>query len=1203
MERVPCQAQPEHTAVWRCSCALPFCTDCVLLHVQSPGQHTLSLLGSIHLCVLCQGQSSDPVRVCQRCIQRLSAAGEVLLPEIIGRPSANILAEVAAKEAAEEGPREANIRAEQPAGGLQEVFLQRKNDFHQSIMRAMENMNGLEDTFYRALGQETELRVCQTQLVHAQEEVLRLRALPPPQVQAAPANEALVEALKTQLEQLNIRLLDQGALQTQIQELSTQVSQLKYELQKSVQDQVEEQVKQNTLDLRERLQEAARTAVSKVSDVMPLVAHLDGDWMDREGAESFLRLASLGINDDLQSACMRQVARVCSLLARASGPCPHLAAFANQVNTRLKRNSEMALQFVNQLEEVYLIFKELPTAKGTLQRLLRLADSEALDDMVTMLLRFSRHLDVTSLTYFADAIMDFIAQDTPTRDDWRLALLGFPIEWTSGFAEEMGKVLRAVVERKFDATSLRLVQFLQVYRPTDPSPLLSFVTRTVHLITNPQTIASVDALLQGVAEQVSAALKLPSAQSKQACDRVILALRLVKTTSTAAELNQAAQLMTLLKPNQALFKAACALVDCFSGFKDEAKMTSMGLGALEWMFPGGRQRAEAAFCEWLLERVNGSESNAERAGLLLAELSRMGSQGELEQALPRMSTKLPIEKAVELTLLLASSAKALGPQFSTVIASSLTLVETVVNPVELADKVSALLRNNRTEALVRCFSSFAALNKRRSGDAVGFVCETLAVLSVGDDTVLFQLLQDLIKVLNIDNLPQDLVLRVPILWLRARHRLPDDTRMADFCIYVLKQLRQPDLPGLLGETERVLAEEGASYLTAMKLTEIYRKHALPGSMLSQWLISLRSLRGADALAALFHRIDSVPQASAKLVTGFIEVVLLLCTAKPAEVGEISGTLGALLDKAEALQLLTNLTALSNVELMGSLLTTVRLQQDKSVLVSCTELSALLVYFERDRLPPPDLRPTIQRRSEDLTKLVQVCVPMVQNPAHHMTTLASLLLAELGNRPNADILLLIPTMAVDMVGAVGPDRVQELGQELIVASRDVAGEERVRKLLGNFGQIRGKLEEILRAGGRISLQALDPPLPQPSQARELVHVTASYLRFFNFQNAIWGPQVNLRTTIQASNYSRWVILEDGYVFCCGGEGYTGYDSSRRYNASSSTSYLAAGTYKEVYMLARDGSVDRKADMNVARAYHGVLEMHSKNAVYVFGGRMF
>ena len=73
---------------------------------------------------------------------------------------------------------------------------------------------------------------------------------------------------------------------------------------------MEEQVKHNTLDLRECLQDAARTAVSNVSDVI-LVAHLDGGWFDREGAESFLRLASLGINNDLESTCMRQVTRVC----------------------------------------------------------------------------------------------------------------------------------------------------------------------------------------------------------------------------------------------------------------------------------------------------------------------------------------------------------------------------------------------------------------------------------------------------------------------------------------------------------------------------------------------------------------------------------------------------------------------------------------------------------------------------------------------------------------------------------------------------------------------------------------------------------------------------------------------------------------------------------------------------------------------------
>ena len=368
-------------------------------------------------------------------------------------------------------------------------------------------------------------------------------------------------------------------------------------------------------------------------------------------------------------------------------------------------------------------------------------------------------------------------------------------------------------------------------------------------------------------------------------------------------------------------------------------------------------------------------------------------------------------------------------------------------------------------------------------------------------------------------------------------------------------------------------------------------------MLSKWLTSLRTLRRADALAALFHRVDSVPQAPARLVTGFVDTVLFLCTAKPAEVPEISTTLGLLLDKAETWQLLTNLTALSNVELVGSLLTTVRLQQDKSILVSCTELSALLAYFERDRLPLPDLCPTIQRRSEDLTRLVQICTPMVQNPAYRMTTLASLLLVELGNRPNADILLSIPTMAIDLLGSVAPDRVQELGQELIGASRDA--EERVKKLLGSLAPIRGKLEELLRAGGRISLQALEQLLPKHSQAKELVHVTDSALRFFNFQTATWGAQVNLRANIQAqSNYSSWDILEDGRVFCCGGEIYTGYDSNRRYNGST----LATGNRNEAYILARDGAVEQKANMNGARYAHGVLALHSKNAVYVFGGCM-
>ena len=358
--------------------------------------------------------------------------------------------------------------------------------------------------------------------------------------------------------------------------------------------------------------------------------------------------------------------------------------------------------------------------------------------------------------------------------------------------------------------------------------------------------------------------------------------------------------------------------------------------------------------------------------------------------------------------------------------------------------------------------------------------------------------------------------------------------MASFCIHGLKQLRQENMPDLLTEVERVLAQEGASCLTMMKLLELFAKHALPANQPRKWLNTLETLRGADNLAALFHRVDSVPQAPARLVSGFVEIVLLLCKSQPAEIEEICRTLGALLDKAETLQLLTNLTALENVALASSLLTTVRQQQDQSILVSCTELSGLLASFERDHVQPPDLLPALRNRAEELTKLVRACVPIVQNPAHHMTGLIAMLLGELNTRPTADLLIFIAATVMDLLGKVEADRIEELGQELTTVSRDAAGEERVRKLQGQIAQIRGKLEELLRGRERISLQTLEQLLPKYSQAKELVHVSASALRFFNFQTSTWGAQVNLKATIQADNYSSWVILEDGRVFCCGGE---------------------------------------------------------------------
>lgn len=105
-----------------------------------------------------------------------------------------------------------------------------------------------------------------------------------------------------------------------------------------------------------------------------------------------------------------------------------------------------------------------------------------------------------------------------------------------------------------------------------------------------------------------------------------------------------------------------------------------------------------------------------------------------------------------------------------------------------------------------------------------FAYELLLALSAGNEIELMQLLQDLTVVLNIGNFPINFVLKVPILWISARRRLPNDARMTTFCRYVLKQLTQEELPSLLEETERVFEQEDASYETALVLINLCIKH-------------------------------------------------------------------------------------------------------------------------------------------------------------------------------------------------------------------------------------------------------------------------------------------------------------------------------------------------------------------------------------------
>lgn len=97
---------------------------------------------------------------------------------------------------------------------------------------------------------------------------------------------------------------------------------------------------------------------------------------------------------------------------------------------------------------------------------------------------------------------------------------------------------------------------------------------------------------------------------------------------------------------------------------------------------------------------------------------------------------------------------------------------------------------------------------------------------------------------------------------------------------------------------------------------------------------------------------------------------------------------------------------------------------------------------------------------------------------------------------------------------------------------------------------------------------------------LPHVTSTSLRFFN--TFVWEPEVLLRTRIQANQFSTWVELEDGRVFCCGG-----------WN-------MLAAAWNVAYLLGSDGAVEELPSMLAARYNHGVIQVRH---IYVFGGCKF
>lgn len=94
--------------------------------------------------------------------------------------------------------------------------------------------------------------------------------------------------------------------------------------------------------------------------------------------------------------------------------------------------------------------------------------------------------------------------------------------------------------------------------------------------------------------------------------------------------------------------------------------------------------------------------------------------------------------------------------------------------------------------------------------------------------------------------------------------------------------------------------------------------------------------------------------------------------------------------------------------------------------------------------------------------------------------------------------------------------------------------------------------------------------------ELAQVTSAFLRFFH--TSTWGPQVCLYSLIKADQYSTWVVLKDGRLFCSGG-------------CSEGQALTVA------YLLSRDGTINALPSMQTARGYHGVIQVQD---IYVFGG---
>ena len=802
-----CQHE-EPSAVFQCVCSpLSFCPTCLLTHLQTPsGPHTISLAGQPgqFVCGLCKTLSNDPVScrypvcLCRQCVATYHMGGELPQYEVLAKEAA-AAPEIELKRRAAIPEEALKQRAEGRSDSLQAIMTGKRNDMRQQLMQVMENINSFEEVIARAIYLEEKLletknalRQAEGQLAERSAEPHSGRGFDEGQMERFSAMMGRVEPLirdnerllsenrlfAERIQTLEKQLVDQTSLSHKIETLSQEVSQLKTELfmsvQKEMQAVTEKSTKQMQETLQDQLEETARVAAQKVSDVIPLVAHLqlDSEWMDAPTVESVFTLASLAISGELRSADMRHVSRVCLLFAKLLGPCSDMAAFSVNMRKVLQKNSERGVALLRDLEAVYAKTKGCRQATDLIKALMRLVGSPKFDDSISIASKFAKVLELEFLCEFTASVTQFFAAETPLLQEWRQALTGISVDWADQqlAVRSLEALAAGIVGSQFSETYLYLTLFVQAGRTHAPTTVLTFAGRAAKLLQHDPPRDRLNAYIQQTLQFLEAIGN--HADFRKLAERTFAITKMMNEDATVAEINRLSLLLSEISPNKPNKMVTYRFIDCLPRFATEAKLITFTSGMLAWMFDS--PKADFSFANAVLAQLDQSqpfEDFAEAAGIFLSTLSKSQQAAAVERCFIGMSAmrialaRVMVFCSVLLTHFLASPA---AREIDLFLQLWFLLLTGHDNPAEITDRVVTAMQAGMSELVHQALKCFAEMKRRNIPTANSFVKEVISALGVQaeQESVRF-LLHDLLTVMEQATQPHELAGKAVAVWIRG----------------------------------------------------------------------------------------------------------------------------------------------------------------------------------------------------------------------------------------------------------------------------------------------------------------------------------------------------------------------------------------------------------------------------------------------------